>query len=495
MSKKQGGQSAIVIIFIILIGGLLLLQFIQKTPSEKLSEPVCVNSPDSGITAKFNGDTYERIRGVTAIPYGELSVHLEIKGKAETITYGEKDAYTAVMDGNNPKSVTFDIGAKNLLFVEVSDLVKDKMIGYQYFEIYLKKGENIPDFVKDFCKSNQPLSPRTILSDSSGNSFPPISFMSNQIQPNPISDNTKYYLFSYEGKGSKSWDITVEDTRIKGSISIASNGITKTYTTYYNSGSSIKYIALIDNDPASINSQVAYKYSPMQFLSPYSSPVPTSSFGARNSLQLRTFSNLVVYPWGWWSPECKPAIYLYPTEKTNVSVRVQPAGFLTYTNPKYPDNGWQVVAHPDGKIDSDGKIYDYLYYESKIKDSEINKPQDGFVIAFNDLSAFYSKILPKLGLNEKETKDFKTYWEKYLPTSPYYFVGLMDEQSIEKIEPLSINPKPESIIRVRFYFKALDKKISVKEPTIIAPRRTGYTLVEWGGLVKTDLNHPFTCSQ
>src|SRR5258708_17346320 len=43
-------------------------------------------------------------------------------------------------------------------------------------------------------------------------------------------------------------------------------------------------------------------------------PVPTEppTSAAKNSLQLSTLEASTLFPFAWWSPECKPAIYLYP---------------------------------------------------------------------------------------------------------------------------------------------------------------------------------------
>ncbi|MDO8686579.1 MAG: hypothetical protein Q7K11_00010 [Candidatus Berkelbacteria bacterium] len=228
---------------------------------------------------------------------------------------------------------------------------------------------------------------------------------------------------------------------------------------------------------------------PSQTESPDKKQLQLKYFGVKYEERLQSQIN-------WWSVECKPAIYLYPEKKMNVKVAVMPKGFLTYTDPKYPKGGWEVTAYPDGRITSGGKDYEYLYYESKILDSEINKPTEGFVVLFDELPNLYSSILPKLGLSEKETKDFKEYWEKALPKSPYYFVGIMKEKDIEKIEPLTISPKEATMIRVRLYFQALDKKIDIKEPVMTSyPRRDGFSVVEWGGIVKIDKEHEFSCSQ
>ena len=53
----------------------------------------------------------------------------------------------------------------------------------------------------------------------------------------------------------------------------------------------------------------------------------------------------------------KPIIYIYPTEDTNVSIKVSNPELFTVTYPKYED-GWKVRALTDGKlIDKNGNMY------------------------------------------------------------------------------------------------------------------------------------------
>lgn len=524
MKLNQKGDTSIAILFGLLIGGLLLLQLVPKSPSvQENVDTQCVSSPDSSITVTLSEsgtDTiYELIRANTPVFYGEViylgqdSGHFVKLSQKVNVAGQMKDGYKPVFDRGQSSGWSPSDGVDNLLFVDMGDGQKN---GFFNYGVYLKKGSAIPTFIKNFCEANLPINPKTIMPDSSGGSFPPLSFTTDKINkdysgvticPPGVtngSDNKcffdlqqnppiKYNIFSYEAKGSPTFGLSTGFPG--GTMTVSSNGITKTYKVHFVSWSAIKYIALVDTDSSSSDSQVAYKYVPDEYDAPFKTVSGASSGGVDSSLQMKTFSAGSLPSWGWWSPECKPAIYLYPEKETRINVKVDPAGFLTYTDPEYPSGGWQVIAYPDGKISTNGKDYNYLYYESKINDLEIDKPTEGFVVPFNDLSKFYSNLLPSLGLNAKETKDFKDYWEKYLPKSNYYFVGLMDDRSIEKIEPLTVNPKPDSIIRIRFYFEALDEKISVKEPSIITPVRSGYTLVEWGGLVKVDKSHPFTCSQ
>jgi len=153
-----------------------------------------------------------------------------------------------------------------------------------------------------------------------------------------------------------------------------------------------------------------------------------------NQLQLQYFvfntgadSNKVVNGWG---VHCKPAVYLYPPKKQLVNVKVTPSGFLTYVDPPYDaDKGWTATAFPSGKLEvqsSKFKVqsYDYLYFESKIRDEVIKKPEKGWVRKFDELESLYNDILPKLGLNEKQVnlEDYEevrnTWQENYRKLEP-----------------------------------------------------------------------------
>ncbi|MFN4308025.1 hypothetical protein [Sulfurihydrogenibium azorense] len=52
----------------------------------------------------------------------------------------------------------------------------------------------------------------------------------------------------------------------------------------------------------------------------------------------------------------KPAIYLYPTKKQKVFLKVNANGTLTKTIPEYKD-GWDITANPNGKINIDTITY------------------------------------------------------------------------------------------------------------------------------------------
>lgn len=204
-----------------------------------------------------------------------------------------------------------------------------------------------------------------------------------------------------------------------------------------------------------------------------------------------------------WGVHCKPAIYLYPPQKQLVNVKVFPKGELSYTDPPYDnEKGWTVWADPLGRLqipNSQFQIpnvqYDYLYYESKLLDSEIKKPTKGWVVKSDGLEELFSRVLPELGLNQKEQKDFMDYWLGKLQESPYYYVGLVEKEQRDYLEPLSVTPNPKTSIRFSLYFEMLDQPKEVEAPIIETPIRNGFTLVDWGGMIKLHPGTPFTCSQ
>lgn len=218
----------------------------------------------------------------------------------------------------------------------------------------------------------------------------------------------------------------------------------------------------------------------------------------RDQLQLEWF--LFGESYG-FNAHCKPAVYLYPPSNQLVSVKVFPKGELSYTDPPYdPGKGWVVEANHNGQLKPINYqlspiTYSYLYYESKLLDQYIQKPKEGWVVKFSELQNLYNEILPKLGLNRKEANDFKEYWLKILPKSPYYFVGLVDKHQRDYLEALEVTPNPDTSIRFSLYFEAMDLPKIVQEPEIKTPERKGFVLVDWGGMVKLHPGTPFTCSQ
>ena len=179
---------------------------------------------------------------------------------------------------------------------------------------------------------------------------------------------------------------------------------------------------------------------------------------------------------------CEPIIYLYPQTKQRISISFNKIVNIYNSTPEYR-NGWNIIADKTGKIinSSDGKSYPYLFWEGWSLIFPIQSK--GFVVKQSEVSNFLAETLTKLGLSFKEKNDFMEAWLPYFSNSPYYFITFLDQNVIDKIAPLQISPKPDTVIRVLMDVKPLEKPIVVEKQKLKqAPQRKGFTVVEWGGL-------------
>ena len=176
----------------------------------------------------------------------------------------------------------------------------------------------------------------------------------------------------------------------------------------------------------------------------------------------------------------KPVIYLYPTEETEVTVKVGKPENLTHTYPKY-ENEWKVIAKPNGDLKDveTGRNLYCLYWEG-INTKEPTM-EEGFIVQGKDTISFLEEKLEILGLNEREANEFIIYWLPKLESNKYNYIRFQTIEEIDEGMPLEINPEPDSIIRILMEYKALEEPIEIAEQKLITPEREGFTVVEWGG--------------
>lgn len=178
----------------------------------------------------------------------------------------------------------------------------------------------------------------------------------------------------------------------------------------------------------------------------------------------------------------KPILYFYPTETTEINVKVRYPDRLTCTYPKYKEDGWNILANPNGDLvdlETNRNLY-CLYYEAN-NSIDASTYDEGFVVEGKDVAKFLEEKLSILGLNEREANEFIIYWLPKLEANKYNYIHFADEEYINNNMPIDITPKPDNFIRVLMEFKALDNSINIKEQQLKTPTRDGYTVVEWGG--------------
>jgi hypothetical protein len=73
------------------------------------------------------------------------------------------------------------------------------------------------------------------------------------------------------------------------------------------------------------------------------------------------------------------------------------------------------------------------------------------------------------------------YWLPILEKnkkSLVYFELTKERDSYSKI---NISPKPDSMLRLAIHIKKVNDKVNIKEQKLTTFKRTGFSVVEWGG--------------
>ena len=175
----------------------------------------------------------------------------------------------------------------------------------------------------------------------------------------------------------------------------------------------------------------------------------------------------------------KPILYLYPEEKTKVTVTFEHPEYLETTYPKFTSK-WLVTADTDGTLtDSNGKNYYALYWdEKKVHSTDFS---EGFYVEKDDAIDFLEKKLSYIGFNEREMNEFIMYWLPILEKNGKSLVYFELTEERESYNKINISPKVDSLLRVVIHVKKVDKKTNIKKQSLVKFKRKGFVAVEWGG--------------
>lgn len=210
-----------------------------------------------------------------------------------------------------------------------------------------------------------------------------------------------------------------------------------------------------------------------------------------------------------WGGCGKPVVYLYPEKDTKVSLSFLNPIKFTNVIPAY-QNSWEVLAEPNGNLKdlkpelTDCKSiknnhgseyayeactkneYPYLYWSGNTQSIKYPTAVTGFIVKKENLNSFFNEKLSQMNFNQKEINDFKEYWVSYLSNknSDYFRISFFQNNIVNEMFPINVNPMPKSTIRMFMDWDFASKDSSITEQKLISYPRTGFTLVEWGGLKK-----------
>ena len=182
---------------------------------------------------------------------------------------------------------------------------------------------------------------------------------------------------------------------------------------------------------------------------------------------------------GGGSTTAKPVIYLYPEQRMMVEAAMDFDGQLTSTYPEYGD-GWSVLAAPDGTLTdpATGREYYCLFWEG-VTDAEYDF-STGFCVSGQDTADFLEDALARLGLTDREADEFIIYWLPRMEGNAYNLISFQST-AYTNSAALTIDPAPDTLIRVFMAWKGLDRPVEIPAQTLTAVERIGFTAVEWGG--------------
>ena len=190
----------------------------------------------------------------------------------------------------------------------------------------------------------------------------------------------------------------------------------------------------------------------------------------------------------------KPVVYVYPEEEQGLTMTIDVKGTLDMVYPA-PERqvqteegtraSWTISAAPDGTLtDASGRTYPYLFWDGPVRQES---PQQGFVVAREDAVPFLEEKLALLGLSDRESADFITYWAPRMRVNEYTLVSF-DSGAYRDAARYTFTAddgavvEPDTFIRVFMTIREADASTAVQPQTLTPPPpRAGFTAVEWGG--------------
>jgi hypothetical protein len=179
---------------------------------------------------------------------------------------------------------------------------------------------------------------------------------------------------------------------------------------------------------------------------------------------------------------CEPVLYFYGTDEP-VTVTLDPEIVVTASSPRIRDHRWTVLPTGDGGVRQGERTWPFLFWEGE--HGLFDPPSSGEVVAQDEVEAYLRRVLPAHGLQGREIDDFVRIWAPKLEQSPFVRISFHERALIDEVAPMTIEPPPDTLVRVMMEYEPLQRAVpSVPSPAPVPPPRRGFTVVEWGGVIR-----------
>ncbi len=179
----------------------------------------------------------------------------------------------------------------------------------------------------------------------------------------------------------------------------------------------------------------------------------------------------------------KPNVYLYPEESTAVRVALPSWKRVTESDPRYPIDGWRVLAHPDGRLETPAGPRDYLFYELTWETDRFQY-EEGWCVPGRHAQASIEDAMADMGFLQNEIVDFSDAWDATFPAAAWMTVY----PQVDGLSPLVVEPAPDELLRA--WFVVADGCQPVRAPELPRAERVGYHASEWGISFLEPLDRP-----
>ena len=206
----------------------------------------------------------------------------------------------------------------------------------------------------------------------------------------------------------------------------------------------------------------------------------------------------------------KPAIYLYPDKEQKVEVKLGKSIKYINTIPNY-HKGWVVMAKPTGilydlqpqytncdelpynefgfeysKKACEANAYPYIYWDGVQLLKPLPNKELGFIVSKDDIDNFLNDKADIMKFNSDEKAEFVSYWSYRMKGTGWdnFRVYFLQNEEVDEYLPINVSPKPTSSNRIQIIISKAEGNEEIGEQPLIPISRTGFTLVEWGGVIK-----------